>query len=352
MVQLRRLLFVAFAAAVALPGNLAAQSTPEADLTTPPEECLVVDEFSVRAGDAPHDVAPAGDGRVWYTAQGAATLGLLDPASGKIERFALGTGSAPHGVITGPDGAGWVTDGGLNAIVRVNPTTGEVETFPLPGDNANLNTATFDGDGLLWFTGQAGIVGWLDPATGELDVASAPEGVGPYGITTTPTGEVYFVSLAGSYLGRIAVSGEGVARTFEIEVIEPATPDQGARRVWSDSAGNLWISEWLAGQVGRFDPATGEWTEWPLPGDAAQAYAVYVDERDDVWLSDFGADSLVRFDPDTEEFVSLPLPDAGGNVRQIHGRPGEVWAPESAADTLLRITSSCEGGAHDDVPTS
>jgi virginiamycin B lyase len=345
MVQFRRLLLVAFVAVVAFPVDLAAQSTPTADAATPPEECLVVDEFPVRAGDAPHDVAPAADGRVWYTAQGAAALGLLDPASGEIERFPLGAGSAPHGVITGPDGAGWVTDGGLNAIVRVDPATGEVETFPLPGENANLNTATFDGDGLLWFTGQAGVVGWLDPATGELAVSPAPEGLGPYGITTTPSGEVYFVSLAGSYLGRIEVAADDNARTVSIQVIEPPTRRQGARRVWSDSTGNLWISEWQAGQVGRFDPASGEWTEWPLPGDAAQAYAVYVDERDDVWLSDFGSDSLVRFDPDTEEFVSLPLPDAGGNVRQIHGRPGEVWAPESAADTLLRITSSCEGGA-------
>ena len=340
----RWLLLVGFVVAVATPPGIAAQGTPPARAETPPEDCLVVDAFPVRAGDAPHDVAPAADGRIWYTAQGAETLGLLDPATGQIERFPLGDGSAPHGVITGPDGAGWVTDSGLNAIVRVDPDTGEVETYPLPGDYANLNTATFDGDGILWFTGQAGVVGWLDPATGKLAVASAPEGTGPYGITTTPDGEVYFVSLAGSYLGRVERVTDGGNAQIEFEVIEPPTPGQGARRVWSDSAGNLWISEWEAGQVGRYNPASDEWTEWSLPGESPQAYAVYVDERDDVWLSDFRGDSLVRFDPDTEDFVSLPLPDAGGNVRQIHGRPGEVWAPESAADTLLRITASCESG--------
>ena len=73
----------------------------------------------------------------------------------------------------------------------------------------------------------------------------------------------------------------------------------------------LWTSEWNVGQVGRYDPTTGEWAEWRLPSDNPQAYAVYVDERDDIWLSDFGANALMRFDPDTETFAVLPLPHEG-----------------------------------------
>jgi hypothetical protein len=34
----------------------------------------------------------------------------------------------------------------------------------------------------------------------------------------------------------------------------------------------------------------------------SQAYAVYVDDRDIVWLTDFGANAIVRFDPSTERF--------------------------------------------------
>jgi virginiamycin B lyase len=45
----------------------------------------------------------------------------------------------------------------------------------------------------------------------------------------------------------------------------------------------------------------------------------------------------VRFDPPTKTFTSFALPDNPGNVRQILGRPGEVWGPESAADALVRI---------------
>src|SRR5262249_58988854 len=41
---------------------------------------LRVKEYSVPTGSGPHDVAPARDGTVWYTAQAAGKLGRLHPA--------------------------------------------------------------------------------------------------------------------------------------------------------------------------------------------------------------------------------------------------------------------------------
>jgi virginiamycin B lyase len=238
--------------------TVSAQSTPTAE--TPPESCLAVETFPVLPGEQPHDVAPAADGqRIWYTAQRAGALGLLDPLTGTIETIPLGEGSSPHGVVVGPDGAAWVTDTGLNAIVRVDADTRELAIWPLAGPSANLNTAAVDADGVVWFTGQNGIVGRLDPASTPagtvLEPVAAPRGQGPYGIDVTPEGDVYFASLAGSYLGKI-VPGEG--GSFTIEVIEPPTAGQGTRRVWSDSQGVLWTSQWNAGQVGRYDPASAE----------------------------------------------------------------------------------------------
>ena len=294
---------------------------------------LTVREYPVPQGSRPHDVAPARDGGVWYTAQGAGALGWLNPKTGKTRHIALGTGSAPHGVIVGPDGAPWITDGGLNAIVRVDPKTRRVRTFPLPASvgYANLNTAAFDRRGVLWFTGQSGIYGRLNPRTGAMRVFRAPRGEGPYGITVTPAGVVYYVSLAGSYLGRVSATGSSV------RVLEPPTPDQGTRRAWSDSKGRIWVSEWNAGQVGVYTPATGRWREWRLPGTTPMAYAVYVDDRDIVWLSDFGSNALVRFDPKTEKFTRVRLPSSPANVRQILGRPGEVWGAESGVDKLVVV---------------
>jgi virginiamycin B lyase len=201
-----------------------------------------IQEYPVPPGTHPHDVAPAPDGSVWYTAQITGALGKLDPETGETRHIPLGSGSSPHGVIVGPDGAPWITDSGLNAIVRVDPGTEEVQKFQLPAESgyANLNTAAFDPSGILWFTGQNGIYGRLDPSTGEMQVFDAPRGRGAYGITVTPDGMVYYASLAGSYVGRID------PQTGEATVLEPPTSNQGARRVWTDSQGKVWVSEWNA----------------------------------------------------------------------------------------------------------
>jgi virginiamycin B lyase len=277
--------------------------------------------------------SPAPDGSVWYTAQATGELGRLDPATGGTSHVKLGAGSAPHGVIVGPDGAPWVTDSGLNAIVRVDARTQEVRRFPLPraARNVNLNTAVFAPDGIMWFTGQSGFYGRLDPRSGEVDLFDAPRGPGPYGITSTPDGQVFYASLAGNHVARIDTT------TGDATPLDPPTAGQGARRVWSDSTGRIWVSEWNAGQVAVLEPATGSWTEWTLPGSRPQAYAVYVDEKDRVWLSDFGANALVLFDPRTETFRSFPHDAPNASVRQILGRPGEVWGAESGADRLVVV---------------
>jgi virginiamycin B lyase len=321
-------------AATAAESTETTEGRPDTTTSTTPTTAapaVAVQEYDVPAGSHPHDVAVAADRTVWYTAQGAGKLGRLDPTTGAIEEIELGSGSRPHGVIVGPDDALWITDGGLNAIVRVDPSTSEVRTFPLPGGDANLNTAIFDLDGTLWFTGQEGIYGRLAAGGDRVELFEAPRGPGPYGIAVTPGGDVYYASLAGSHLARVDRA------TGQAGVLEPPTSGQGTRRVWSDGRGRLWTSQWNAGQVAVYDPARDAWQEWRLPGNDPAAYAVYVDDRDDVWLSDFGANALVRFDPDSEEFTSYPLPSNPGEVRQIHGRPGEVWGAESAADKLVVV---------------
>ncbi|HXG80407.1 MAG TPA: hypothetical protein VNJ05_01255 [Sphingomicrobium sp.] len=154
-----------------------------------------------------HDVAPAPDGKIWYTGQRQGTLGIIDPKSGDVREVPLGDGSAPHGVIQGPDGAAWITDSGLNAIVR-------------------------------------------------------------------------------------------------------------------------------------FDPKTEKITVWKLPGDKPKAYAVYVDERDIVWVTDFAANATLTFDPKTEQWTSIPGSGPDANVRQILGRPGEVYLPESGTNRVVLVRTA------------
>lgn len=283
-----------------------------------------------------HDIAPAPDGGVWFSAQASGHLGWFDPKTGRTELVALGAGSSPHGVIQGPDKAAWLTDGGQNAIVRVGWPEQKVQVFHLPAGTpyANLNTAAFDGDGDLWFTGQSGFVGKLAVKTGQVSVKESPRGRGPYGICSTPAGDIWWCSLAGSFIARID------RRTGDSSIVEPPTPKQGARRVWSDSQGRIWVSEWNSGNLSMHDPAGKTWRTWKLPGDKPKAYAVYVDERDGVWVSEWSSNAMFSFDPRSEKFERYPLPRDGANVRQILGRSGEVWLPESGTEHVTVIRTA------------
>jgi virginiamycin B lyase len=287
----------------------------------------------------PHDIWPAGDGTVWYTAQFKGALGRLNVATGAFREIPLGygVGSGPHGVTAGPDGDAWVTVMNANAIVRVDSGTEGVTPYSIPSAaNSAPHTATFDNAGILWFTGENGYVGRVDPANGDVDIWPTPRGAGPYGIDATPAGDVYFVSLRpDSYLGRVN------KQTGAVDVIDPPRPGVQLRRVWSDSRGRLWASEWVGGHLARYDPTTGTWSEWPMPGGAgSQGYAIYVDAADDVWVTDFGTDALVRFDPDTAQFQSFRFPTPGAAVRQIVGDATGIWGAESATEKIVLFRST------------
>ncbi|MCW8084410.1 Vgb family protein [Sabulicella glaciei] len=284
------------------------------------------------------DVTAAGDGTMWFCGQRNGTLNRLDPRDGSIRVVDLrvhgAERAAPHGVVRGPDGAAWVTEGGQNGIARVDPSDHRVQLWNLPERfaNANLNTGVFDDRGTYWFTGQNGMVGRFVPATERMDVWEAPRGRGAYGITKTPQGGIWYVSLAGNHLAQIEDLD-----TARIRIVEPPTPNQGARRVWSDSQGRLWISEWNSGNVSVHDPRDGSWRQWRLPGERPRAYSVWVDPSDKVWLTDFPANAIVRFDPATETFLSFPSDRPGANVRQMDGIEGEAWGGESGTDRIVRI---------------
>ncbi len=51
-----------------------------------------IQEYDVPPGSHPHDVAPAPDGTIWYTAQAVGALGRLDPETGDQHQIQLGNG--------------------------------------------------------------------------------------------------------------------------------------------------------------------------------------------------------------------------------------------------------------------
>lgn len=130
----------------------------------------------------------------------------------------------------------------------------------------------------------------------------------------------------------------------QVRVQEYAVPSgHRVHDVWADAnpGGPIWISAQRSGHLGILDPKSGKVEFVKLgagsspPGDDPHVYAVYVDETDKVWASEWSAQVMLRFDPATERFESFRSSSSRANVRQIHGRKGEVWTPESAADKIV-----------------
>ena len=55
---------------------------------------MVMQTYPVLVGAGAHDVYPAPDGTIWFTAQSAGKLGRLDPRTGKSDLIALGVPGA------------------------------------------------------------------------------------------------------------------------------------------------------------------------------------------------------------------------------------------------------------------
>ena len=83
---------------------------------------------------------------------------------------------------------------------------------------------------------------------------------------------------------------------------------------------------------------TGCWIGFKAISETVESGAsVWVDPDDKVWLTDFSANAIVRFDPLTEKFKVFASDKSGANVRQLNGRAGETWGGESGTDRLVVI---------------
>ena len=158
-------------------------------------------------------------------------------------------------------------DSGLNAILRIGGERLGSERFPLPAKAApaGLESAVFDDDGRLWFTGSRGFHGRLDPARRLVEVWPSPQGKAANGICVTPDGEVWYAQDdALVHVDPLDGSAERL----------PAPEGTKALRgIGADSIGRLWASDSGGARLYRYDPSDASWQSWPLPDSQARRTA-------------------------------------------------------------------------------
>ena len=111
------------------------------------------------------------------------------------------------------------------------------------------------------------------------------------------------------------------------------------QRLQLDSDGNVWFSERQGNKMGRLDPKTGTFKEFPLPGPEASPYAVGIDRDGMIWYSSHEQDTIGRFDPKSGDVVEYPYPHPEISMREFDlDRKGRMWYASSANNKIGYFT--------------
>jgi virginiamycin B lyase len=258
----------------------------------------------------------------------ASLTGRLDPKTGEMKEYSLPPSSRPHTIVPDTDGNIWYTGNSNATIGKLDPASGKVTEYPTKA--ADPHSAVFHPNGKLYFTSQgAGMLGRLDPDTGAVDeVTTEPR---PYGIKVAQDGTLWIAYNGTNKIGAMHPD------TMELRYYE--LPDAGTRvrRLDLDSRGVVWFVNSSMGKIGRLDPASGEVRQWDSPsGPSSHPYAIAVID-DVIWYNESGMrpDALVRFDPATETFQSWAIPSGVGIVRNMGvTRAGDLLIHQSSSNRI------------------
>jgi virginiamycin B lyase len=307
-------LFTATATAQVPVGQDAATVNPV--VNNPPQ--VTITEWSVPWKDTrPRDPDVAPNGVIWLVGQGGDYAARFDPATGEFRRKDLPPGSGPHNLIVDADGTLWIAANRQASIDRMNYTTGDLTRFSMPLEDArDPHTLVFSGKDEIWFSLQwSNFVGRLNKQSGKVDLVPMQTAQArPYGIKMDSKGHPWIALLGTNGLATIDPA------SLALKVIHLPREQARLRRLVVTPDDAVWYADYEQGYIGRYEPASGAFTEWKTPSERSGPYAMAADANGRIWFVETwqNPNLLVGFDPLTETFFSVtPIPSGAGAVRNM-----------------------------------
>jgi virginiamycin B lyase len=299
--------------------------------------------------DRPGSARPDKDGRLWL--EMSAGLSRLDPVTAELKTWRLTnlTSNFIHEVLPTPDGSVWLTLEAQGGLARFDTKTEKFEVYidqeangrfdlakpvqkdpndpfpdlPMPagtqGGGARSHTAVADHEGNIWVSGRP--LKKFDVKTGKYTYFNA-EVPDSYGIAFDRAGNVWFAQFNArdhQDIGMVDV------KTNQVTKFKPpagVTP----RRLKIDSKGMIWIGDYFGGSLTRFDPTTGEFKVFKLPGPMPTPYGIEVDRDGNVWYASMYTDVMGRLDPKTGAVTEYPSPYGERGTRDlVADADGRIW---------------------------
>ena len=306
---------------------------------------VVFQEWTVPTlGQRPRDPLQTPDGMIWWAGMFGSLIGQLNPTTGEMREFKLDPAARPHSIISDQAGNIWYTGNGNGTVGMLDPETGDITVYPMPDPVArDPHTPVFTRNGDLWFTVQnSNILGRLVPDTGDIRLKSMPtERARPYGIKIDSKGMIWIAYRGANKIAMVDPDSWEITE-YETPDPDPAMPRSAhIRRIALTSDDMVWYVDSGRGYIGRLNPTTNKFKEWPSPsGPKSHPYAIEI-INDIVWYNESGQrpDALVRFDPKTEKFQSWAIPSGVGIIRHMRVTPDRnLVIHQSSTNTVGLVT--------------
>jgi virginiamycin B lyase len=180
------------------------------------------------------------------------------------------------------------------------------------------------------------------PTFDEFSITSTSS-AGPSGIVLGPDGNIWFAlnlaygsttSNTGSAIGRMSPDGSSQA-SFNLP-----SSGCGPAEIIVGPDGNLWFTEFTAGQLGHIAPDGGAAVELPLPA-GSQPNGIAVGPDGNIWFTDRGNNAVGWISVDGGPATEIPLPEGNSLPAGIlAGADHNVWFTEQRGNRIAKIATT------------
>jgi len=268
-------------------------------------------------------------GIVYVSNQADKAVWRVDPATGETRQYKIPDGEGTHGIVVDGDDTVWIAGSG-HFLAHLDPKTGLWDRYKTTRNGLHSNTPVFTSTGDIWFSQLIGNgIGYWDRATDKVVYYSSPvANADPYGMEIDHQDKVWYSEYFAGAITRFDPATETFKR-FKVQ-----TWPNSLRRLTADSKDNIWFGVYgymgKYGRMGRIDAKTGQMTEIIIPIQYGHPYDTRTDTQDNVWIASMNY--LSKFDPQTLNFTVYPLPERTDEPKPEVTRDGSVWyAPRYAS---------------------
>lgn len=339
--------------------NLSQQETRQYPLKTLPRLTgkstqVIITEYDLpRPETQPHDVIVDEKGIIWYVDFGQMFLGSMDPKTGKVTEYPIPETKKgfPVGALdleADKQGNIWVGAMYQASIAKFDKKTATFQSWSVPKewdtDAAQLghlavgNSAV---DGKVWIKNSDGTkIYRLDLATGKMEDLGAPvdpatgNRIGTYGLHSDSKNNIYLLDFAAGNIGKFD------AKTKAFSIYPTPTPMSRPRRGRVDAQDRLWFAEYGGNAIGMLDPVSGRIQEWKVPTPWSAPYDAVADKNGDAWTGSMLTDRIARLNTKTGQFVEYPLPRST-NIRRVFvddtRNPGTLWVGSNHGASIVKV---------------